>query len=80
MIGPIALILKRFWEIILFKCDKSSIPETLLVIDIFYIWGKLMPEKGGVKITVDCGTPCKTVRRNANAAGKNWKEGLHVVD
>ena len=37
LIGPIALTLERFWEIVPFEGDKSSIPEILLVIDIFYI-------------------------------------------
>ena len=38
LIGPIPLTLERFWEIFSFEGDKSSIPEILFVIDIFYIW------------------------------------------
>ena len=38
LIGPTALTLERFWEIFPFESDKSSIPEILFVIDIFYIW------------------------------------------
>ena len=38
LIGPIALTVKRFWEIFPFEGDKSSIPEILFVIIIFYIW------------------------------------------
>ena len=37
LIGPIVHTVKRFREIFPFEGDKSSIPEILFVIDIFYI-------------------------------------------
>ena len=85
LIGPIALTLKRLWEIFPFVGDKSSIPEILFVINIFYIWfglRSLLAGRGRPIVRPLEGPPVRRAQRERRARSgpkvRQRRRGSHL--